>query len=134
MPVHTETATIVAPHAPAAPSDQDNALSIHNKARSDKHLTPLQWDPKLAAAATKYAQHLAQIGKLQHSEGSARPGQGENLYGTSSSHTPLADGARAWINEGAKYHHEKIPEGDFGSYGHYSESAYASPWRRWRGL
>ena len=107
-----------------APTDQDTALTIHNKARTEKHLQPLHWDPNLASQATKYAQHLAQISELQHSAGSARPGQGENLYGTSSSHTPLADGARAWIGEGVRYHHEKIGEGDFGSYGHYSESCF----------
>jgi uncharacterized protein YkwD len=101
-------------------ADQSTALRIHNNARSAQHLNALHWDPSLAVAATNYAQHLAQINKLQHSSGS---GQGENLYWTSTSDpNALKDGSQAWINERPNYHGEKIPEGNFGSYGHYSES------------
>ena len=98
--------------------DQETALKIHNTARAGKHVAALQWDQNLANAATQYAQHLAQIGRLEHSQGS---GQGENLYMISSSNTPLQAAAQGWIDESKNYHGEKIGERNFSSYGHYSK-------------
>jgi uncharacterized protein YkwD len=60
-------------------ADQQKALDMHNQKRKGKNLKPLTWDAGLAQQATKYAEHLAKIGKLQHSPGNQRPNQGENL-------------------------------------------------------
>lgn len=99
--------------------DQSAALAIHNSARARKGLNPLQWDKGLAHAATQYAQHLAQIGKMQHASGT---GQGENLFWRSPANdTAYASGAQAWINEASNYHGEQIPQGNFSGYGHYCE-------------
>lgn len=65
--------------AAALGPDQQKALNAHNEKRKAKGLKPLAWDNQLAKNATEYAKHLAQIGKLQHSDGSQRPNQGENL-------------------------------------------------------
>lgn len=100
------------------------ALKIHNDARAAKKLAPLTWDDNLASQATDYAKHLASANKgLQHSTNRSNPPQGENLYAEMGLSTPpAAAAAQAWINEGAKWSEEmKIGEGDFGSYGHYSE-------------
>lgn len=59
--------------------DQQKALNAHNNKRKEKSLQLLTWDTQLATNATKYAQHLAKIGKLEHSSGDQRPNQGENL-------------------------------------------------------
>lgn len=81
----------------------------------------LKWDDKLASNAQAYAQHLANAGKgLQHSGGDSRPGQGENLY-WSKPNGSMADASQGWVNEVKNYHGEKIGEGDFGSYGHYTQ-------------
>ena len=100
--------------------DAANALKIHNDARAKKHLAPLKWDDDLSHQATEYARVLAAADKgLKHS---GKPGQGENLYAEKGiPDPPASQGAHAWINEGSHYHGEKIGEGDFGSFGHYSE-------------
>jgi Cysteine-rich secretory protein family len=99
--------------------DESASLAVHNTARAQKGLHPLQWDQGLAHAATQYAQHLAQIGKLEHSSGT---GQGENLFWASpANNSALQNGAKAWLNEAGNYHGEVIPQGNFASYGHYSK-------------
>lgn len=100
-------------------SDQSAALNVHNTARHSKNLQPLQWDRGLQNAATQWAQHMAKEGKLKHSQGS---GQGENLFISSSASHPYHSAAQAWIHESKNYHGQKVPEGDFALYGHYSES------------
>ncbi|KAI1473174.1 glycoside hydrolase family 128 protein [Daldinia caldariorum] len=112
--------------AAALSPDQQKALNIHNDKRKGKGLKPLAWDSQLAKDAEIYAKHLAQIGKLQHSSGDQRPNQGENLAGASSSNTPLAMSASLWIAEEKNYHGEPIGQGDFGSYGHYTQCMWKS--------
>lgn len=85
------------------------------------HRPELVWDPRLAAAAEEWARHLAsRDAGLQHSTGAERPGQGENLYWTSAGGA-LADGSQSWVDERKAYHGERIGEGDFESYGHYTQ-------------
>ncbi|KAL9069617.1 MAG: hypothetical protein Q9161_005416 [Pseudevernia consocians] len=107
---------------------QNEALKIHNQAREAAskqtavHRPDLIWDSHLAAAAEEWAQYLAsRDAGLQHSTGAERPGQGENLYWTSAGGS-LADGSQGWVNERKVYHGEKIGEGNFESYGHYTQT------------
>ncbi|KAI4255026.1 MAG: hypothetical protein LQ352_002771 [Teloschistes flavicans] len=107
--------------------DQNNALRIHNDARNEAtqqsgHArATLVWDDQLANDATAYAQHLASANQgLQHSSGDQRPNAGENLY-WSKPNGSMADASQGWVNEKQNYHGEKIGEGDFGSYGHYTQ-------------
>ena len=61
--------------------DQQAALELNNKVRSQHGCPPLKWDDQLAENATKWAEHLANnVGHMQHSTGPERPGQGENLF------------------------------------------------------
>ncbi|KAI4190533.1 MAG: hypothetical protein LQ346_004909 [Caloplaca aetnensis] len=112
--------------------DERKALNIHNKARQEAPQgfghprNALEWDDKLASNAQAYAQHLANAGKgLQHSDGDSRPGQGENLY-WSKPNGSMADASQGWVNEVKNYSGEKIGEGDFGSYGHYTQVIWPS--------
>lgn len=77
----------------------------------------LTWDDALANDAKKYAQYLADNKKFEHS---GVQGQGENLF-MSSGNATLTDASRAWLAEKPNYHGEKIPDGNFGSYGHYTQ-------------
>lgn len=70
------THTLVA-RAPSA--DQNEALKLHNAARSKKKVKALVWDSDLAYKAKAYAKVLAKKGTLEHSSSSSRPNQGENL-------------------------------------------------------
>ncbi|KAI4117210.1 MAG: hypothetical protein LQ345_002507 [Seirophora villosa] len=107
--------------------DQKNALDIHNRARNEADKSSghargdLAWDDKLAAHATAYARHLASANQgLKHSDGKNRPGEGENLY-WSKPNGSMAGASRGWVGEKKNYHGEKIGQGDFGSYGHYTQ-------------
>ncbi|KAL8855890.1 MAG: hypothetical protein Q9178_007455 [Gyalolechia marmorata] len=108
--------------------DEKKALQIHNQARRDAskssgHGRPdLVWDNKLEKDAIAYAQHLCRANKgLQHSSGDQRPNQGENLY-WSKPNGSLEAASKGWMDEKKNYHGQKIGEGDFGSYGHYTQS------------
>jgi uncharacterized protein YkwD len=106
--------------------DQQQGLNIQNNGRKQKGLAPLQWDDHLASEAQKWANNLAQhIGHMQHSTSQERPNQGENLFWGMASPGPYKDpythAAQGWMNEAAKYHGEKIGEGNFSAYGHYSK-------------
>jgi uncharacterized protein YkwD len=106
--------------------DQQGGLDVQNNGRKRKGLKPLEWDDNLAKDAQKWADHLAhEVGHLEHSTGNERPGQGENLFWAWSSpppyKNPFTNGAQSWMNEASKYHGEKIGEGNFEAWGHYSE-------------
>ena len=65
--------------------------------------------------------HLAQANSgLSHSDNEQRPGQGENLFWMSSGGS-LADASQGWVNERKDYHGEKVGEGNFAGYGHYTQ-------------
>lgn len=49
-------------------------------------------------------------------------GEGENLFmQMGGGHQPLKRGVESWVNEKPHYHGEKIAQGDFSSYGHYTQ-------------
>jgi cysteine-rich secretory family protein len=103
-------------------SDAQKALDAHNAARSEVNHPALSWDDGLEADALAWAQNLANIGSLTHSSGT---GQGENLYMSfgRSGGNHLTSASDLWIAEKADYNGERIGEGNFASYGHYSEFA-----------
>ncbi|KAL8852000.1 MAG: hypothetical protein Q9221_003105 [Calogaya cf. arnoldii] len=112
---------------PGMSEGEKKALQLHNQARREisqqtGHKRPdLIWDNKLEQDATAYAQHLCRLNKgLQHSSGDQRPGQGENLA-WSKPKGSLEGGSTMWLNEKKNYHGEKIGEGNFASYGHYTQ-------------
>lgn len=97
-------------------SDQQNAIDIQNSGRMSKGLPFLTWDDTLEGTAQQCANKIAQSGDFAHCQA------GENLYAQwGSSAPPFAAGAQAWMNEASNYHGEVIPQGNFESYGHYSE-------------
>ncbi|KAF2685339.1 PR-1-like protein, partial [Lentithecium fluviatile CBS 122367] len=78
----------------------------------------LKWSNDLASQAQAWANHLADIGDLQHDPNA---GAGENLFGGSGAEYSFSDAVDSWVNEKANYHGENIPDGDFASYGHYTQ-------------
>jgi pathogenesis-related protein 1 len=106
----------VSPVAMAAlTADQQGALDAHNAARKTKNLPALTWDNSLVVTAQKCADKIAASGKFDHCESA------ENLYWeTLPATSPMTDATKVWVNEKSNYHGEKIPDGNFQSYGHYS--------------
>ncbi|KAK6821825.1 hypothetical protein PG987_014650 [Apiospora arundinis] len=109
----------------AISQDAQKALNLHNNKRKGKGLKALVWDDQLAKNATAYAKVLAQKGKMEHSPGSSRPNQGENLAAGTGS-LSLEKSAKMWLDEEKNYHGEVIPQGNFGSYGHYTQCMWKS--------
>ncbi|EJT73585.1 hypothetical protein GGTG_07441 [Gaeumannomyces tritici R3-111a-1] len=99
----------------ALTADQQAALDLHNKGRNDLNYPTLSWDSGLQSKAQAWANTLAQRGKLEH----AGVG-GENLYWISAGGS-LKGATQSWMNEKSKYKGEKIPEGNFAGYGHYTQ-------------
>ncbi|KAI9713372.1 MAG: hypothetical protein M1812_006650 [Candelaria pacifica] len=118
--------------------EQTAALNLHNNARAEHCQPPnscvLQWDPTLEQQAKAWAEHLAQIGTdittASHSTSDQRPGEGENLSEWWSSQAgavpPLSQAVQGWLNEESNYHGEAIGQGDFQSYGHYTQCVWKS--------
>ena len=97
-------------------------LAEHNLRRAScetlngKSLPPLVWDHKLYQAAQRWANELAKADNgLQHS------GSGENLASTSDKNASCKWAVDSWFNEYPLYHNEKIGEGNFVSYGHFTQ-------------
>ncbi|KAI0968219.1 glycoside hydrolase family 128 protein [Xylaria arbuscula] len=124
---NSEAHAMTALNAPTALSpDKQKALEAQNQKRKTKGLNPLTWDDQLTKSAEAYAQHLAKIGKLEHSPGDSRSNQGENLAWASSSNTPFTMAVNMWLAEEKSYHGEPIGQGDFASYGHYTQCMWKS--------
>lgn len=101
--------------------DQSQALGIQNQARRALGLQPIKWSTDLAANAQSWANHLAQIGRSEHSSGGSSSGQGENLYWQIPAASGYSSAASYWVSEKSNYHGELIGDGNFVSYAHYSK-------------
>jgi uncharacterized protein YkwD len=111
----------------AVTSDQKAAFNLHNAARKKVKVAALKWSTQLEADALAYAKKIAKAGKMVHSDGKTRPGQGENLaYAWSSDgfKNPITAGTQSWLNEKNKYKGETIPKGNFSMYGHYTQCVW----------
>ncbi|KAH6638523.1 CAP domain-containing protein [Truncatella angustata] len=109
--------------------DQAVAVKVQNNQRLTKNLKSLIWDDALAANAQQWANYLASINNLMHSTSDQRPNQGENLaysYNSNGVTYPLTQGAQGWVAEVSNYHNEIIPQGNFASYGHYTQVMWSS--------
>ncbi|XTI82406.1 carbohydrate-binding module family 50 protein [Cenococcum geophilum] len=111
------------PEVASLNDDQKHALQLHNAARqrisTSTHVSrpALIWDASLAADAQKYAQYLVDTNEFKHSGTS-----GENL----AKNWPEDSGSSAkatqmWLDEEKNYHGEPIGQGNFGSYGHWTQ-------------
>jgi hypothetical protein len=106
------------------PGRANELLAAHNRYRTGLALPPLRWSAQLADAAQRWADHLASIGRLEHS------GPGENLaMGTAGAYslTQLVD---LWGNERRFFTNGNFPAvsttGNWVDVGHYSQII----WRR----
>ncbi|WP_239017024.1 CAP domain-containing protein [Sphingomonas ginkgonis] len=103
----------------------DRLLAQQNAARGALGVGPMQWDASLAAAAAGYAAELARTGRWGHSDRSARPGQGENLWmGTRGAFSP-EQMVGGWLSEGRFFRAGNFPAvsrtGNWEDVGHYSQ-------------
>ncbi|WP_225206806.1 CAP family protein [Novosphingobium huizhouense] len=100
-------------------------LDAHNGERLRLGLRPLAWSETLASAAREWAEQLARIDDLEHSDNSDRSNMGENLWmGTKGDFTPeeMVDG---FIDERKDFTPGTFPDvsrtGDWADVGHYTQ-------------
>ncbi|KAK9419694.1 putative CAP domain-containing protein [Seiridium unicorne] len=104
--------------------DQWNALNIHNGWRRGRNLRPLVWDSVLQQDAQNWANHLAYIDRMVHSN--QRGSEGENLAWISGGGNPLTISTNMWMAESKSYWGQIIPSGNFEGYGHYTQAMWRS--------
>jgi uncharacterized protein YkwD len=109
-----------------AQSDLANTiLQIHNRERAAVGAPALKWSDSLAAGAKSWAEHLAQLGTLQHATGT---GQGENLSYRSDSRGPsaisTADLLQGWVNEKNGYTVAPMQWDRDKAHGHYTQMVW----------
>jgi len=97
-------------------------LAAHNRYRAEVGAPPLQWSDDLAGTAKQWADHLASIGRLEHS---MPPGEGQNLASGSSSQFTLSQLVDMWGNEKQFYKPGNFPDvstsGNWPDVGHYTQ-------------
>tara|TARA_B100001057_G_scaffold129724_1_gene128822 strand:- start:3076 stop:3618 length:543 start_codon:yes stop_codon:yes gene_type:complete len=110
--------------------DIDQALIIHNNARSDVGVSSLKWSNDLSKDALVWAEQMAREERMYHSDKEARPGQGENLYYTTAtdSLTSARNASQLWYEEIELYTYSPILSGenDFYEIGHYTQMVWKS--------
>ena len=105
-------------------------LTAHNVERRIAGAGPLRWDPRLVAAADRYAAQLARTGRFAHSPAHLRNGQGENLWmGSRGAFSPEAMVAD-WALEKRMFRPGVFPyvsrTGSWADVGHFSQMIWPS--------
>jgi hypothetical protein len=107
---------------------ENTVLSIHNSERARLGLTPLDWDPQLAAGAAAWADELARTDTFHHSDRSQRRGTGENLAMGSHGYFPPSVLVGLWLNERRDFRPGTFPNvsisGNWMAIGHYSQMVW----------
>ena len=108
--------------------DIDQALLIHNNARSEVGVSALKWSTELSKDASEWAAQMAKEDRMYHSENEDRPNQGENLFYTTArdSLTPARKASQLWYEEIELYTYSPILSGenDFYAIGHYTQMVW----------
>ncbi|KAJ3270557.1 Cuticle-degrading protease [Terramyces sp. JEL0728] len=96
---------------------QADCTQMHNQYRQLVGYAPLTWDSNLEAFAQNWANKLASTNSFSHS-GS---GYGENLFQSTGGLFTCADAVKSWFDEFPNYSGEPIGQGNFESYGHFTQ-------------
>jgi hypothetical protein len=106
----------------AAPIDQAEILTAHNKYRAMVGTPPLTWSARLADGAQKWAEQMAALGRLKHS---GAEGVGENLAFATAGHMTLTQLIDIWGGEKRLFKPGTFPDistnGNWRDVGHYTQ-------------
>jgi uncharacterized protein YkwD len=102
---------------------QNTILQTHNQYREEVGVSPLEWSQELAASAKKWAEHLAEIDTMEHSESNGE--YGENIWSGTKGYFSWEDMVDAWGEEKQYFiPNRAIPnacEGSWQKCGHYTQ-------------
>lgn len=119
--------------APAFAQPATGVLAVHDRERALVGVAPLAWDEGLARAAAAYAAVLARRGRLEHSPGASRPGEGENLAMGTLGYYSAAGLAALWAAEKRDFVNGIFPQvsrtGNWVQVGHYSQMIWRASLR-----
>ena len=101
-------------------------LGIHNRERADVGVQPLSWSDSLAASAQSWAEHMATIDQMVHSDNFS---YGENLAGQSHGNSPgnldtLTKMVESWAVEKENWHGGVLTEENVDLVGHYTQMVW----------
>ena len=117
---------VTAPTSVDGPGDTaQQLLQAHNAERSRLGLKPLAWSDRLAAGALAWAEQLARMDDLEHSDDDERDKAGENLWmGSKGDFTPRQM-VGGFIDERKDFIPGTFPDvsrtGDWVDVGHYTQ-------------
>lgn len=127
IPLLLACSSAPAAHAHSA-SFAAGLLQAHNIERRQVGAVPLVWSAGLAAAADKYAFHLARTNRWGHSPRHQRVGQGENLWMGSRGAYRLNGMVAAWSSEKRVFRAGVFPNvsrtGSWSHVGHYTQMVW----------
>jgi hypothetical protein len=120
--------TAGAAHAclPAAAPFSRTLLDVHNAYRRAVAVAPVGWSDDLACGARDWAEHLLALGgeTLEHAEGSAMRGLGENLWLGSAGDFTLLEMVNDWGAEGRGYTGQPVSYANFQAIGHFTQMVW----------
>ncbi|MGD0865620.1 MAG: CAP domain-containing protein [Rhizomicrobium sp.] len=87
-----------------------DVLAAHNSERARVGDPPLVWSDTLAQHAAVWAQHLAQLGRMEHSALYLRPGEGENLWMGTANYFSTDAKIEYWTRERADFRYGEFPD------------------------
>jgi len=101
-------------------------LGIHNRDRADVGVPPLTWSDSLAASAQTWAEHMATIDQMVHSDDFS---YGENIAGQSHGNSPgnldtLTKMVESWAVEKENWHGGVLTEENAPMVGHYTQMVW----------
>jgi uncharacterized protein YkwD len=101
-------------------------LGIHNRDRADVGVPPLTWSDSLAASAQTWAEHMATIDQMVHSDDFS---YGENIAGQSHGNSPgnldtLIKMVESWAVEKENWHGGVLTEENAPLVGHYTQMVW----------
>lgn len=94
-------------------AEAQQLVELHNGARKEVGVEPVEWSPKLAQEAQKWCDQLVAKDAFDHSWGD----YGENLARGAS----LTDAFALWLSEKARYHGQAIDGVNTSKIGHYTQ-------------
>ena len=110
-------------------------LLVQNGERARLGVVALKWDAALARDAASWAEHLAQLGHLEHSPDDLDDPdpEGENLWAGTSGSYSIEQMSQYWADERRFYKHGVFPDssttGDLDDVGHYTQMVWRSSTR-----
>jgi pathogenesis-related protein 1 len=109
--------------------DAQNALDIHNNARKEVNVPPLEWSVELAKYAQEWADFLANDNNCQiahrRSMGKDPRNAGENIFSGSGRIYDALYASKVWYSEIKNYDHSLSAEMGYNKAGHYTQMIWS---------